>query len=464
MPNISDFNAGNITIRPSETGVEATANAARRIGVAYNEVGHDIAAAGARIGQSVREAGDSALNYISHKQIAEGSATGMRLFSDLEESRQAAIKNIPLDDPLYGQKVETAIKDWRENGLEQRLNDWRNSGVFSTEKSSEWAENFVERTRAHMVTQSQADLATAAGIGVHNATKATLNEATNAALNDPSSVDAIAGHVKETVSGLIATSPVKGVEAARIQTEVLEQGLKRIYHAGAIGVASNSGDPEAAVKSYVNKHSEYLSGEDEIQYAKVAKAYQRMNASEARQARVQEDYIHKQDFNNAADKLEVSTLPTEAGQPPNLPKNYWDQVREIAKMPGVDPARLRALITNGNTLTDKLGKTEPPESLSHATTIDLLQRMRSGDVKDMNPIYQAYGDNKLKNADFDFISKQFQEMKTPEGERLDKDRELFFKRYSMMIDPTMGEHGDRLYTAEMDARRAEADLDRKSVV
>ena len=65
--------------------------------------------------------------------------------------------------------------------------------------------------------------------------------------------------------------------------------------------------------------------------------------------------------------------------------------------------------------------------------MNLLSDIRSGKMATTDDIYKAYGDNKLNNADFKFLTNEFTEHKTPDGERMDKDRELFFKRFAVPV-------------------------------
>jgi hypothetical protein len=152
------------------------------------------------------------------------------------------------------------------------------------------------------------------------------------------------------------------------------------------------------------------------------------------------------------------------GDPPRLPSDYWQNLRDLAMHPGaaLEPGRLRTMVQNGDAITARLGKPEPLAGISHATTMELLTEMRATDstrLTDTSAIYKAYGDNKLNNADFNFLQTQFSQMRTPEGERLDKDRDLFFKRFGLAIgDPQNATDAPKLYVAEMAARQKETSV------
>lgn len=85
MPNIRTYDAGVIGYSPTETGVEARAGTARRVGMFFNqaagaaqEVGRQeeqlgaetqrtLAAAGRTAGSAIAAAGDTALRYFEHQ-------------------------------------------------------------------------------------------------------------------------------------------------------------------------------------------------------------------------------------------------------------------------------------------------------------------------------------------------------------------------------------------------------------
>jgi hypothetical protein len=154
-----------------------------------------------------------------------------------------------------------------------------------------------------------------------------------------------------------------------------------------------------------------------------------------------------------------------------LPSDYWQQVRKIGQMPGaaLEPSRLKQMVDNGDRITARLDKPEPLGPVSHATTMQLLQQIRSTDPSRLtsnDAIYQAYGEGKLNTSDFNFLQKEYANIKTPEGQALNNDRARFFKQYAGAItgslyDPVQG--SPKMYAAEMAARRQEADMQKRGL-
>src|SRR4051812_12455878 len=126
MPNIREFSAPEgLGLAPTDRGTEATAAAARRIGTSYREIADAKSDLGSRIGSTIPDVGDIAVKYEDHQQISAGAAQGAELFDGLTKSKDEAIKAIDPNDPAYGQKVETALKGWREQTLEPALDKFR---------------------------------------------------------------------------------------------------------------------------------------------------------------------------------------------------------------------------------------------------------------------------------------------------------------------------------------------------
>lgn len=113
------------------------------------------------------------------------------------------------------------------------------------------------------------------------------------------------------------------------------------------------------------------------------------------------------------------------------------------------------------------GLPEPLTRVSQATTMSLLGQIRATDasrLQDNGAIYKAYTDGKLDRADFNFLNKEFNDLRTPAGDLLGKDRTTFFNRFAPTIDSALsgGTHSalgsQKMYEAEMMARHMEDDL------
>lgn len=502
MPNIQQYDAGNLGLRPTETGVESRAAAARRIGGTFNQVasatdtlareterlggqtraygreveefggrqGAALADEGRHIASVVEAAGDQAIKYLDNKQISHGNATWATLLANKTKEWNEVVKNADPNDPTVAQQFMER--------LEGDLGKFREDG-FYTEGGQKFADAHVNALRQHMAEKTQADMATLAGHAAVANTRQTVNELSSTVRTDPASLDFSLAALKSSTEGLIASSPnMTGTTAANVRSEILQKGSESIVKSAAMGYIEKTGKvPDWATDK---RYAPYINGEELKQFAQASRYYQRLGQSEDRAARVQRDYEAKVDFNSRVNELELSTMPKNAGDKPTLPQDYWSKLRDLGTHPGaaLDPGRLKTMVENGERITERLNKPEPLGRLSHETTVGLLNRMRSTDetrLQSNEDIYKAYGDGKLNTADFNFLTKEFKEMRTPEGEALSRDRAQFFKQYAGAIahlaigpngkpvayDPQLG--SPKLYEAEMAARRVEADLRKKGL-
>ena len=141
MPRIPDVSAGQLlsepretALRPSETGVEATAQTARRIGTFGSQLasgeellaretdrlGQETAALGAEkgslltaegrvIGSGVDAIGQAANQQVAHHEIANLGASGAQVLSDLTDEWNATVKGADPTDPTVKQKFMDTV-------------------------------------------------------------------------------------------------------------------------------------------------------------------------------------------------------------------------------------------------------------------------------------------------------------------------------------------------------------------
>lgn len=275
MANIPTYDQPELGLRPSEVGAEAFAAAGRRGAGFFNQAGEALSNAGARLGTSVKIAGDSYVNAVTHQQVIDGQATATQTYDNLLAQKDAAIKSIDPDDPHYGTKVELAIKQWREENVEPAFENFQKG--FTTQEGSGWAASRVDQMRQHLDLQTNSEIAQASRIGISNSVKTTISTASNTAFRDPTSVPMLIDQLKHSVTSIVGSSPIKGIDVAKVNEEVLEPGIKRIVHAAATSSIINSPDPEAAAAEWSRRYPEYVDGTESAQLAKAAKIQSKTN-------------------------------------------------------------------------------------------------------------------------------------------------------------------------------------------
>jgi hypothetical protein len=457
MPQIRQYEAPEgIGLRPSELGISAVAAAARRVQSNYNEAAADITSTGQRIASTVKDVGDVAKDYIDHQQISHGANTFANLVNNKTKEWDDIAKNADPNDPTVAAKFV-------QDNLEPTLEKFKEG--FGTEKSQQWAETHVDQFRQHMFTKTSADMATMAGHAAVINSRQTVNGLSNTVRGDPSSLDFSLSTLESATGAIVDSSPnLRGTEAAKVRSDLLQKGKEEIVKSAALGYIEKTGE----VPSWATdpKYSPYINGTELKQFAQAARYYERLGKSEQRAARVQADYEAKNDFNKRVNDLEVSTAPKNIGDPPTLPPDYWDKIRDLSKHPGAaqEPGRLKTMVTNGEVITNRLNKPEPLAGKSHDAAVDLLRRMRASDdtkMTDLAPLYEAYDRGDLNNADFNFVKKEFAESRTPDGERLTQTKSELLKAIGPAIDKSNPLMGKIDQDGKLNIYRFEWDLNQK---
>src|SRR5260221_498635 len=142
MANIRELDAPkDLGLRPTEIGVDAIAAAARRIGTFYNQTAEARSDTGQRIGSTIKEAGQVAVDYMDHREISAGAANGALFMANMNQAWEEKAKHADPNDTTVAAK-------FREETLEPALQQFQQG--FNTEKSQAWAEHFVDQYRNHM--------------------------------------------------------------------------------------------------------------------------------------------------------------------------------------------------------------------------------------------------------------------------------------------------------------------------
>ncbi|SDK13923.1 hypothetical protein SAMN05444171_7797 [Bradyrhizobium lablabi] len=297
--NIQGFDAGNLALRPTETGVEARAGTARRIGGFFSqqagaeqtlaqetsrlgsetaklgsetsalgaEKGASMADTGRRLGSSIAEAGDAAVKYLDNKQISQGSAAWTNILQQATKDWNDISAHADPNDP-------TVAKKFMES-LDGQLSTFKDEG-FYTEGGQKWAEAHVEALRTHMAEKTMADMSTMAGEAARVNQKQTVNSLSATVHSDPTSLDFSPTALKSSTEGMISTSPnLTGAQAAAVRSELLQSGSEAIVKSAAIGYIEKT----AKVPPWATdpKYAPYINGAELKQFESAAKAEAKKN-------------------------------------------------------------------------------------------------------------------------------------------------------------------------------------------
>lgn len=456
MANIKGFEAPDLTLRPSETGVEATAGAARRIGAFYNHAGDALNATGARVASTIKDVGNVVEDYETHREVSAGSKTFADMQLGLTQKWEDMLKTADPNNP-------GTAATFRETVLEPALEKFKSS--FQTERAQNWAEAKAESLRQHMDGKTAADMSTMAGIAVQDNLHKATSAMSNTAILDPSSVPHLLADAEHTIGGVIASSPnLSATDAARVRTEISTQTKAAIIKAGAIGAIQKSSNPEATADEWTRKYPEYINGDEA-----------RALAGNARQQ------IRARNYDYETARRRQKELAQDKSS--ELTQQYLIDVRSKDPRIASDPTAVKILNDPNLTKTDKNNllnyvdrqmKPETDSRISQQTFVGLLRDMRDPNA-DPDKIMQKAWDARLTDPgkpgsltehDFNQLRGEIVARKTPEGAALERDRSAFFKNYSTAIagpayNPSVGD--PKLYFAEQDARRMENMLRQKGL-
>lgn len=352
MPALVEYvNRENIT--PTDRATESRVQQARRQGAAFNQVAESVRDTGHRLAQqaggAIRDAGDAAVAYQDHREISQGAAVGAMLFNSLTNDKDNLVKGIDTNDPGYSTKVAAALDDWRTNTLEPKLDDFRKG--FTTQKSQQWAEHFIDTTRQHMFLSTAADISTAAGIGVQNNAKQVLTTASNTVVSDPSAVRTQLDLWDHTIDGMVDSSSLKGTDALKSKTSMKEEGHRKIVQDAATSAILKSKDKEATAQEWINTWPQYINGDEALKLGKAAKAAAKTDALTDHQTQVYarqaaDDAAKKQSAKVMQDNMEIDGATGRVTLKPNFFKDAFNiTVRNPDAPNAADTAR--ALINWG---------------------------------------------------------------------------------------------------------------------
>lgn len=421
MPNIREFDAGALKLNPTETGVEAAAGTARRVGSFYSqqasaedtlareterlggqtqqlgreteqlgsEVGSGMSDVGRRIGSSIGDAGAAAIQYLDAKQISQGSATWATLLQNTTQQWNDTVKNADPNDPTVASKFMASL-----NG---QLEDFQSKG-FYTEGGQKFAEAHVEALRQHMAEKTMADMSTMAGQAAVVNQQQTINSLSATVHGDPTSLDFSLAALKSSTEGILSASPnLTGVQAGAARSEILQKGAESIVKSAAIGYIEKT----ATMPPWASdpKYAPYINGAELQMFEKAAKTQAKVDALTTKQTEVAQRQINERTAEAAANKALTETvkLDPQTGRPIVSP-DFFKRALDIAKMPDAPQGLARTLLDWGehqqnlkaetvvSDPTVKQGLTDRLFDPTNPTTrVDLLKAVVSG---------------KLSNADF----------------------------------------------------------------
>ncbi|HEX9213165.1 MAG TPA: hypothetical protein VF901_21870 [Bradyrhizobium sp.] len=387
MPNIREFQTPALGLRANETGVEATAAAARRVGAEYNEAGGSIAAGGAAIGQSIKIAGDLYDDHLTHQEISRGGLALAGMMGKKTEDWNTAAKGADPNDPTVANK-------FLQESLEPDLEKFKEG--FTTQRSQQWAESHVDAFRQHMFVKTSADMASLAGEAIKANYRQTTNSLANTVRNDPTSLDFVLKTYEDTLTSVVGTSTnLKGADAGRIKTELLQKGKEELVKSAALGHIEATG--KMPPWSTDPKYSPYITPSELKQLEVAERHYATLNRSEQRAAEQDADRKARVQLHSDMNALELSLYDDDGNLVAS--KDHIQKFREIVRANPVganlEPGRVSGMFNGLTRMIDRQNRVKASLD-DDATRQDLTNRLFDPDnPTTMLQIGLAVNDGKL---------------------------------------------------------------------
>jgi hypothetical protein len=493
MPNIQEFDAGNLSLRPTEVGVEAAAGTARRVGMFSDqragaeemlareterlagetsrlgsetatlgaEKGAALADTGRRVGSSIADAGDVAVKYLDHQQISQGAPAFALLMDQKTQEWNDTVKNADPNDPTVARKFL--------DNLEPDLTKFKEQG-FYTEAGQNWAEAHVDALRQHLTETTQADMANKA----KQATDVNLQQMSNSlssnVYNDPSksNLDFSLAAMRSGLEGMLSSHPdLNAAQVGQARTELLQKNTEALIKSSAIGYVAKTGQ----LPPWINdpKYAPYINGAELKMFEKAAQVQDKANQWTQKQLETaQRKDIEVQSAAELSKNWTDNVKYDATGQVHVDPKAMQNVIDIETKYPGANTADSQHMIS-----FLRATQREQREVINSDQTVrgDLLQRFSSPDkVPTEQEILRAEVLHQLSPQDSrEMLALQKAITQRPGGEALKRDHAEFFKQYGPTIDPEMKLGNptplgaQAMYRAEMDAYRQEEALRQRNI-
>lgn len=391
--NIHEYQTPNLGLQPSETGIDAIAQGARRIGSFYDQAGQDFQQLGSQAGSAVASAGQVAVDYMDHRDISQGAANGAQLMAKLNQQWEDTAKNADPNDPTIKQK-------FIEQQLEPALQDFQKG--FNTEKSQDWAEHFVDSYRNHMFEKTAATMSALAGEAAKVNVAKTVNGLASAVAIDPSthSIDNAFQVLDHSVGAMVDSSPnIDVTTGAGIKGMVAQDAKQQIVKSAVTSMIEKN--PNVDLGALEKKYADYLKPGEMQMFQKVAQVQAKANALVEKQTTIANRQLAEQNVHVASAKALVDnvTFDQTTGQPIIDPNYYKDALAIPRKYPDA-PNAASTTETMFKFGESQMAKGAKPVD-DPATKTDLMDRMFSPDKPTTAiEIMKARAEGKLSDPSF----------------------------------------------------------------
>lgn len=444
MPNIRTYNVGDVALHPTETGVDAFAQAGRRINSIYDQVasaerqGGNALAEG--LGQGIAAAGDAYVRLRANQQVSAGMPAALNLKAELQQQANDITKNAdPNDTSVYGKFRETIL----EPALEKFVDG------FDTENSRRWAEEQANGIREHMQRTIAADQSTMASIAVRQNLNQSANIASNLVAQNPDALASTLDMLKHSTAHVVASSPnISPEDAARVNGDVLQTISQHVVKSAISGAILKNPDAGLAM-SRDPRYAQFVDGAEVNAFYKEAVRANRADA--LLQKQLQHEQLEKN--SDAAEQQVMSSYFNPDPTAERIP------VKDILALDNVTAAAKSRMLNIAFNAANKL-EVSPAQSAENSAA--LMHDIWNGKITDIGTLRDQLANNKIRYGDYQNLEKEFLNPQDPATGTLRQSRADFFRSYTAVVNPIYAdgtrdpENARREYNLFVAARQQEA--------
>lgn len=434
--NIKEYTSPVDSLRPDNTGTEATVQAAYRLGRFYNETAQakdrSMEMMGRDLGSGIAAAGEAAVTYMSNQEISHGDPAFNGIWATKTQQWNDMVKGNP-NDPTIVQKFN--------EGLEPDLDKFVNS--FHTDRGRQWAQDSVDRLRSHFRDLQNTDMQIRAGAAFDYNRDTTMNIVAANLHDDPGGLDFANGTVDSTRAANQAAYPNLDVQHAAAMDKLALEQKQSYFKAAFMGWLKKDPSGVQAQKLLNDPKYDVLMPADsggKEPFQKAIETIQKENVAQQKAAIELQNLKEKQ----AADSKTYNYLQDAASTNPKYKPTDMMADPVYKNRPDLLETGVKAYKNVQEFLLH--GETADPR-LSQQTSLNLLGRMALPDgdpmkLTDPNDITKAYADKQLTKTDYDFAMTHYNKMIGEPGFKdLHQTADTYFKNYAMTIDPSMAAVG-----------------------
>lgn len=447
MPTIQQYELPNLGLQPTETGITATAAAARRVTGAYSEAAQAKMEEGHVISGALTTAIETGRQYEVHQELNNGAPAWANTQFSIDKQWSDYHKAHP-DDPAGGQKFLNDV-------VEPQLQKFRSG--FITDEGQKFAEGRIDAYREHLFKKAAADSARGAGDAFPGKVQGTVN-----ALGASLRLDPTPANVDAKIEELHKTLGVMGAPGQKISDKDMMKAEKELIGSAVHGYQKQNGGD---TPSYLDdpKYSKYFDDKERQAFESAGRTYNNWDTKKAKQQQQAQDLAYKDDFDKRISDTEQSMRPQTVDQPHTVPPNLYSEILPtLAEHPygGADKAKKIAdLDKMAQAIQDHNSKPPPLAKTSHDTMASLNEQIRNGQITDQSQIWANL--KNMTTADFNFTMRNFDELKTADGRRLTMTQKKFFEDMKTQITKsnylqgTVDDNGDaQFYRFQWDVAAA----------